>query len=38
VSDLARGKIGLFTIDALVNVLAHAGVKLRVSLVERIAG
>jgi predicted XRE-type DNA-binding protein len=32
VSDLTRGKIGLFTIDALVNMLAHAGVKLRVSL------
>ena len=31
VSDLTRGKIGLFTIDALVNMLAHAGVKLRVS-------
>jgi predicted XRE-type DNA-binding protein len=37
VSDLARGKIGLFTIDALVNMLAHAGVKLRVSL-TRTAG
>jgi predicted XRE-type DNA-binding protein len=32
VSDLMRGKIGLFTIDALVNMLAHAGVRLRVSL------
>jgi predicted XRE-type DNA-binding protein len=32
VSDLTRGKIGLFTIDALVNMLAHAGVTLRVSL------
>ena len=32
VGDLTRGKIGLFTIDALVNMLAHAGVKLRVSL------
>jgi len=32
VSDLTRGKIGLFTIDALVNMLAHAGVRLRVSL------
>jgi predicted XRE-type DNA-binding protein len=37
VSDLTRGKIGLFTIDALVNMLAHAGVKLRVSL-TRTAG
>jgi predicted XRE-type DNA-binding protein len=32
VSGLARGKIGLFTIDALVNMLANAGVRLRVSL------
>jgi predicted XRE-type DNA-binding protein len=32
VSDLKRGKIGLFTIDALVNMLGHAGVRLRVSL------
>ena len=32
VSDLTRGKIGLFTIDALVNMLAHAGVHLQVSL------
>jgi predicted XRE-type DNA-binding protein len=37
VSDLTRGKIGLFTIDALVNMLAHAGVTLRVSL-TRTAG
>jgi predicted XRE-type DNA-binding protein len=37
VSDLTRGKIGLFTIDALVNMLSHAGVKLRVSL-TRTAG
>lgn len=32
VSDLKRGKIGLFTIDALVNMLAHAGIKMRVTL------
>lgn len=32
VSDLKRGKIGLFTIDALVNMLAHAGIRMRVSL------
>ena len=31
VSDLLRGKIGLFTIDALVNMLSCAGVQLRVS-------
>ena len=32
VSDLKRGKIGLFTIDALVNMLAHAGITMRVTL------
>jgi predicted XRE-type DNA-binding protein len=32
VSDLKRGKIGLFTIDSLVNMLARAGVTVRVSL------
>lgn len=32
VSDLKRGKIGMFTIDALVNMLAHAGVKMRLSV------
>lgn len=32
VSDLKRGKIGLFTIDALVNMLAHAGVRTRVTV------
>jgi predicted XRE-type DNA-binding protein len=32
VSDLKRGKIGRFTIDALVNMLARAGVTVRVSL------
>jgi predicted XRE-type DNA-binding protein len=32
VSDLKRGKIGLFTIDALVNMLASAGVELRISV------
>ena len=29
ISDLNRGKIGRFTVDALVNMLAHAGVKVR---------
>lgn len=33
VSDLVRGKIGLFTIDSLVNMLTHAGVGIRVTLV-----
>jgi predicted XRE-type DNA-binding protein len=32
VSDLVRGKIELFTIDALVNMLARAGVTVRVQL------
>jgi predicted XRE-type DNA-binding protein len=29
ISDLNRGKIDHFTVDALVNMLAHAGVKVR---------
>ena len=29
ISDLNRGKIDRFTLDALVNMLAHAGVKVR---------
>ena len=33
ISDLVRGKINLFSIDTLVNTLAHAGV--RVSLVTK---
>jgi predicted XRE-type DNA-binding protein len=37
VSDLVRGKIGLFTIDALVNMLAHGGVRIRVSAARRSA-
>ena len=32
VSDLLRGKIGLFTIDALVNMLAHAGAHISVAV------
>src|SRR5439155_2530435 len=32
ISHLSRGKIGLFTIDTLVNMLAHAGAQLRVSV------
>lgn len=32
ISDLNRGKIGLFTIDALVNMLAAAGAELRISV------
>lgn len=32
VSHLHAGKINLFTVDALVNMLAQAGVRLRISL------
>jgi predicted XRE-type DNA-binding protein len=31
ISALKREKFGLFTIDALVNMLARAGVRLRIS-------
>lgn len=34
ISDLKRGKIGLFTVDALVNMLGRAGIKVRVSLLR----
>ncbi|MGH7617459.1 MAG: helix-turn-helix domain-containing protein [Gemmatimonadaceae bacterium] len=37
VSHLMRGKIGLFTIDTLVNMLAHAGARVRVSVNRRSA-
>ena len=32
ISDLVRGKIGLFTIDTLVNMLAAAGLKVAVDI------
>jgi predicted XRE-type DNA-binding protein len=32
VSGLMRGKIGLFTIDALVNMIAAAGLKVDVDI------
>jgi predicted XRE-type DNA-binding protein len=35
VSHLRTGKINLFTIDALVNMLAQAGVRLNISLRRR---
>lgn len=35
VSHLARGRIDLFTIDTLVNMLAHAGARIRVSVSSR---
>lgn len=37
ISDLVRGKMDQFTIDSLVNMLAHAGLRVDVSLRE-IAG
>ena len=32
ISDLVRGKIGLFTIDTLVNMVASAGLKVEVDI------
>ena len=32
VSDLVRGKIELFSIDTLVNMLTHAGIKIKITL------
>lgn len=32
ISDIRRGKLSLFTIDTLVNMLAHAGIRARVEL------
>lgn len=32
VSDLVRGKIDLFSIDMLVDMLAHAGVRVKLSV------
>lgn len=32
ISDLVRGKIDAFTIDSLVNMLAHAGIPVEVSV------
>jgi len=32
ISDLVRGKIGLFTIDTLVNMLTAAGLKVEVDI------
>ena len=32
ISDVRRGKVELFTIDTLVNMLAHAGIRARVEL------
>ena len=32
VSDLVRGKIDLFSIDTLIDMLTHAGVKIKITL------
>lgn len=32
ISHLVRGRIDLFTIDTLVNMLGHAGAKLRITV------
>jgi len=32
VSDLCRGKIDRFTIDTLINMLAHAGMRVRLKV------
>ncbi|MEW5930368.1 MAG: helix-turn-helix transcriptional regulator [Gemmatimonadota bacterium] len=37
ISDLMRGKIELFSIDALINMLAHAGHDVEVSVEPRAA-
>jgi len=34
VSDLVRGKIDLFSIDTLVDMLNHAGIKVKFTLSE----
>jgi len=34
VSDLVRGKIDLFSIDTLIDMLSHAGVKVKFTLSE----
>lgn len=37
VSNLVRGKIDLFSIDTLVDMLAHAGVRVELRLKPRVA-
>lgn len=37
ISDLVRGKIDLFSIDTLVDMLAHAGIRVSLSLRPRVA-
>ena len=32
ISDLTRGKIDVFTIDSLINMLAHAGIRVEVTV------
>jgi predicted XRE-type DNA-binding protein len=38
VSDLVRGKIDLFSIDTLVDMLAHAGVRVSIAVGPRRRG
>lgn len=35
ISDLVRGRIELFSIDGLVNMLAHAGVRVSIVVKQR---
>ena len=35
ISDLVRGKIDLFSIDALVTMLSHLGIKVRIEVTSR---
>lgn len=38
VSDLVRGKISLFSIDTLVDMLAHAGVRISLTFQAQVRG
>jgi predicted XRE-type DNA-binding protein len=38
ISDLVRGKIGLFTIDTLVNMVTAAGLKVDVAVTAGTSG
>tara|TARA_Y100000588_G_C13668739_1_gene675312 strand:+ start:257 stop:556 length:300 start_codon:yes stop_codon:yes gene_type:complete len=37
ISEIHKGKIELFTVDKLINMLAHAGRQVSVQIVERVA-
>jgi predicted XRE-type DNA-binding protein len=34
ISDLLRGKIGVFSVDTLINMTAHAGMRVEVRILE----